>query len=151
MKVGSPLSDRIAGVASRLRELGDAVESAEKSRRPRPPIDKTLNAELREVIRRIRIRLVYKSRIGHLNKATPDALRTEADHLDEIAVAIRGTSPHRLNASELRGCGVFVLVTAAAGGALLWYRFGPVWVGAGLIVLALAGVVLMILMQKDVD
>jgi hypothetical protein len=145
------LSGRAVRVAAALRERAEKLEHAERFNRQVPDLDPAFIAEFNEVLRRLGLRMVYTPKVEDPNSAAAAALREEAASLDEIASTIRGTAPFRLDGSELRGCAVTLLVIAAAGGVLLWFNFGPRWVGISLLGLVIVMTGIVIAMHRDVD
>jgi hypothetical protein len=78
-------------------------------------------------------------------------MRAEAATLDEIANSIRGRRYFKLEPAELRGCAAWIAGIGATGAFLLWFGYGPKWVGGGVIALAIASIGAVFWMQTDKD
>ena len=50
----------------------------------------------------------------------------------------------------MRGCSLSILAIATAGGALLWLRIGPAWLGVGLLIVAAVSVAALIGSKSDI-
>ena len=145
------LSARTARLAAALRHRAGEVERVNRFGLQLPDLDDAFVEEFNEVLRRLGLRMVYEPKVSDPNTASASALREEAASLEEIAATIRGTTPYRLDRSELRGCVLTLLIIAAGGGALLWFDYGPTWIGIALIgvVMVTAGIVAA--MHHDTD
>lgn len=145
------LSDRAKRVATALRERAADVERVTRFGREPAALSDGFVEDFNELLRRLHLRMVYRSQISDLNSATPEALREEAASLEEIAAAIRGTTPFRLDRSELSGCGLIILLVATTGALLLWFRYAPPWVGIMLTGAAVVMTGVIIAMHHDAD
>ena len=150
------LSARLRKIAVAFRERADAVESGDRFRKPRPPIDSLLLKEVADVTRRLPLRTRYSVKLANIEGASAKALRGEARRLDGIAKRIHDTAPYKMSSSELRGCALGLLACAVAGSGAIWLHFRRVFGGQGflflgviLIGLAIVGVFIAFQMQRD--
>ena len=144
-------STRVRAAAVRLRALADEVERAQRNHTEGPVVEEAFVRELSEIIRRVEIRLAFDRGAEELLHLPPAEMRQEAARLEEIAEAARSKALFKPTAREMRGCSLWILAIATAGGALLWFRIGPTWLGAGLLIVAAVSVAALIGLKSDVE